>query len=540
MSGELPIADEAERAEGSAVLEARGVHKRFGPVVALDNVSFNVRGGEIVALLGENGAGKTTLLNILCGMGRPDRGTLLIDGRAVVLRSPDDALRHGICTVYQHFALVPELTVVENAALGLKGGVLLDVGAAARRLSGVLDRLGVRIPLNARVRDLSLGQRQWIEIAKAMLRDARVLLLDEPTSVLTPDEVGELFDGLRRLRAAGVSVVLITHKLNEALELSNRIVVLRRGRQVADIGPGTIDRVGRATVHQAVVDAMFGEAEATSRSDEFGAFGRLVRTAHSRPVLSIRDLSARGERGEPVLTAIDLDLHAGEIVGIAGVDGNGQRELAEVITGQLLPSRGTILVDGVDITGRGIAAAHQAGVGHVSEDRLGEGSVAVGTIAENLALKRISQSAFGGGGRFLLNRRAMASRARDVIAHYDVRAADPSTPIGRLSGGNIQRVLLARELEAGSRVLICNKPTHGLDQRTARTILTMLRERANAGGAVLLISSELDDLLAVSDRIGVMLGGRMVAMVDRAEADPRSIGVLMLGNRPARVVGADE
>jgi simple sugar transport system ATP-binding protein len=508
----------------------RDISKRFGPVLANDHVSLDLWPGEIHAVLGENGAGKTTLMNVLSGMYQPDSGTIRIAGGEARIASPADALRRGIGTVYQHFTLVPNLSILENVVLGADGGFVLDLAEAESRVATMLGEFGLDVSPRTEIRHLALGQRQRVEIIKVLFRGTRVLLLDEPTSVLTPGEVASLLDLLRQLRERGVAVVLITHKLNEALAVSDRVTILRGGRKVGEFGPDAMSGAGRAGVRQRIVEQMFGGSPPSETRFE----GEHERGA---ALLSLRDISTLGDRGAPALHDLSLDLYRGEVFGIAGVDGNGQKELGEVIAGQRSITSGHVLLDGQEITNRGVAAATRHGIGYVTDDRLQEGSVATASVAENVALKAIGRRPFSNG--FWLDRRAMDEQARRLIADFDVKAPGPETPIGMLSGGNIQKLLLARELAREPKLLICNKPTNGLDLKTARFVIGALREQADAGKVVVLISSELDELLEISDRIGVMYNGRLVATMPRNEADVETLGNLMLGgSRQARRVPA--
>jgi general nucleoside transport system ATP-binding protein len=512
------------------IVEMRGISKRFGTVVANDRISLDLWPGEIHAVLGENGAGKTTLMNVLAGMYQPDSGTIRIAGEEVQITSPADALRRGIGTVYQHFTLVPNLSILENVVLG-EEGILVDLGAAEGKVASLLADFGLDVSPHTEIRHLALGQRQRVEIIKVHVRGSRVLLLDEPTSVLAPGEVTSLLELLRRLRDQGIAVVLITHKLGEALAVSNRVTILRNGRNAGDLGPDVMSGANRESVRQRIVEQMFGgsqpaEAHALPPSARDRDLPRHEET-QSAELLSLRAISTLGDRGVPALHELSLDLHGGEVFGIAGVDGNGQKELGEVVAGQRQVTSGQVLFDGVDITNRGVATATRLGIGYVTDDRLHEGSVAGSSITDNIALKSIGRKPFSNG--FWLNRRAMAEHARRLIAEFDVRTPGPDTAIGMLSGGNIQKLLLARELALDPKLLVCNKPTTGLDLRTARFVLQSLRRQADAGKVVVLISSELDELMEISDRIGVMYNGRLVAVMPRAEANLELLGDLMLG-----------
>lgn len=506
----------------------RDISKRFGPVLANDRISLDLWGGEIHAVLGENGAGKTTLMNILAGMYQPDSGTIRISGEEVQIPSPADALRRGIGTVYQHFTLVPNLSILENVVLGSNTGFVLSLGEARDKVATMLTEFGLRESPQTEIRNLALGQQQRVEIIKVLYRGTQVLLLDEPTSVLTPGEVSSLLDLLRRLRNQGVAVVLITHKLGEALSVSDRVTILRGGRNVGELGPDAMSSANQGAIRQRIVERMFGGAEpAPPRGGNRAAAGEAL--------LTLDHIATASDRGGPAIHDLSLQLMPGEVFGIAGVDGNGQKELGEVMAGQRSAISGTVHLAGQDITNRGVAAATRAGIGYVTDDRLHEGSVAESSVAENVALKSIGRKPFSNG--FWLNRRAMEAEASRLIAEFNVKTPGPNIPIGKLSGGNIQKLLLARELALDPRLLIVNKPTNGLDLRTTQFVLQQLRSQADAGKVVVLISSELDELLEISDRIGVMYNGELVAVMPRAEADPETLGNLMLGGakRRARV-----
>jgi ABC-type uncharacterized transport system ATPase subunit len=510
------------------LVEMRGISKRFGPVLANDRISLDLWPGEVHAVLGENGAGKTTLMNILAGMYLPDAGTIRIAGEEVQIASPADALRRGIGTVYQHFTLVPNLSILENVVLGSGGGFMLNLGDAEARVTTMLTEFGLNVSPQTEIRHLALGQRQRVEIVKVLFRGTRVLLLDEPTSVLTPSEVASLLQLLRRMRDQGVAVVLITHKLGEALAISDRVTILRSGRNVGEFGPDIMSGAGKESVRQRIVEQMFGGSQP-------GAVLAASDHAIGEALLTLTNIATLGDRGAPALRDLSLVLDRGEVFGIAGVDGNGQKELGEVIAGQRRVTSGQMIFAGRNLTNRGVAAATRAGIGYVTDDRLHEGSVAAASVAENMALKSIGRQPYSNG--FWLNRRAMDERARRLIAEFDVKTPGPDIAIGMLSGGNMQKVLLARELSRNPKLLICNKPTTGLDLRTAQFVLRTLREQADAGGVVLMISSELDELLEISDRIGVMYNGQLVAVMPRSQADPEILGNLMLGGtaRPRKV-----
>ena len=457
------------------LVEMRDISKRFGPVLANDRISLDLWPGEVHAVLGENGAGKTTLMNVLAGMYQPDAGMIRIAGEEVHIASPADALRRGIGTVYQHFTLVPNLSILENVVLGADGRLVLDLADSEARVTSMLADFGLDVSPRTEIRHLALGQRQRVEIIKVLFRGTRVLLLDEPTSVLTPGEVASLLDLLRRLRDQGVAVVLITHKLGEALAVSDRVTVLRGGRNAGELGPDVMSGADQESVRERIVAQMFGGSQPQETPSA-------RRHASGATLLSLRDISTLGDRGAPALHGLSLDLHRGEVFGIAGVDGNGQKELGEVIAGQRPVTGGQVLLEGADITNRGVAAATRLGIGYVTDDRLHEGSVAASSVTDNVALKAVGRRPFSNG--IWLNRRAMDERASRLIAEFDVKTPGPETPIGMLSGGNIQKLLLARELALDPKLLVCNKPTTGLDLRTARFVVRSLREQADAGKVV--------------------------------------------------------
>ena len=510
----------AGQPDRAPIVEMRDISKRFGSVLANDRISIDLWPGEIHAVLGENGAGKTTLMNILSGIYQPDAGTIRIAGELVRIDSPADALRRGIGTVYQHFTLVPNLTILENVVLGAEGRFVLELGTAETNVASMLAAFGLNMSPRTEIQHLALGQRQRVEIIKVLYRGTRVLLLDEPTSVLTPGEVASLLDLLRRLRDDGVAVVLITHKLGEALAVSDRVTVLRGGRKVGEFGPDVVSGGNAEGVRRRIVEQMFGGAP----PQDVVAEGR---HEAGTALLSLRGVSTPGDRGAPALRDLSLDVYHGEVFGVAGVDGNGQKELAEVIAGQRRVASGQALLDGVDITNRGVRVANRFGIGYVTDDRVHEGCVAAASISENVALKAIGRRPFSNG--FWLNRRAMEDEARRLIADFDVRAPGPQTPIGMLSGGNMQKLLLARELALAPKLLVCNKPTTGLDLKTVHFVARALREQADSGKAVVLISSELDELLEISDRVGVMYNGQLVAVMPKSAADVETLGHLMLG-----------
>lgn len=513
---------------GMALLDVRDLTKRFGPISAVDSVSLTLGAGEILGVLGENGAGKSTLLNMLAGMVRPDSGVIAVNGRRFSALTPGEAIRHGIGTVYQHFALVSSLTVRENLLLGTHASGGFARSVADEGLRTTLDLLDLPLALDAQVRSLSMGERQRLEIAKVLARGSKILLLDEPTSVLTPQEVDRLFAVLRRVRDSGVGIVLVTHKLGEALGLCHRILVMRGGRLRGEVERS--QSIEGDAARDRVVELMFGgqraaETAAMSPPPSSAVSGDAV------PVLQLDHVQIADDRGHVVVPDLSLELFEGELFGIAGVDGNGQRELAEAVAGQRPIASGYLRLLGRDLSAAGVQERRAAGIGYVTDDRRAEGAAIGSDIAENLVLKAIDTTAFSRHG--LIDRRAIRSHASRLMARFDIRAPGPDTPAGRLSGGNLQKVLLAREIAASPRLLVCKDPTHGLDVRTATHVIGELRSHAALGNAVLLISSDLDELLACCDRVGVIYRGELVGVLPRSEAHPTVLGHLMLGGSQA-------
>ena len=453
------------------IVAMRGIDKRFGSVQANDKVSLTLYPGEIHAVLGENGAGKTTLMNILSGMYQPDAGTIELDSQPVTIGSPSEALALGIGTVYQHFTLVPNLSVIENVVLGTKTGFILDLRKSEARLKELLAGFELNTDPQTEVRHLSIGQRQRVEIIKVLYRGTRVLLLDEPTSVLTPSEVEGLFRILRRLREEGVAVVIITHKLEEALDVSDRVTILRGGRNAGELSPAEIGGAGRADARQKIVETMFGGMPVVAAE----SFQQHVATG--KTLLDLQGVSAMGNRGEIAVRDLSLQLRAGEIYGIAGVDGNGQKELGEIIAGQRKTTSGRLTFDGKDLTNKGVATLSRAGIGYITDDRMGEGVVPGMSVAQNAALKTINRAPFSNG--FFLNRKAIEQNANTLIEQFSIKTPSADTSITLLSGGNIQKLMLARELAMNPRVIVCNKPTYGLDLKTAQFVLQTLRQEAD-------------------------------------------------------------
>jgi simple sugar transport system ATP-binding protein len=505
------------------VLELRGITKQFPGVLANDDVDFDLRRGEIHALLGENGAGKSTLMNILYGLYRPDAGEIRLQGKPVSFGSARDAIQAGIGMVHQHFMLIPVMTVAENVVLGtepLRGGVFLDEGAAKRRVADMARTFRFSVDPSALVEDIGVGQQQRVEIMKALYRNADILILDEPTAVLTPQEASDLFEILRTLRREGISIIFISHKLNEVLEIADRISVLRRGRVIE-----TVPAAG--ATHEGLARAMVGRDVLLRVEKGAAEPGDAILTVENLHVLDDRELET--------VHGLSFEVKAGEIVGIAGIDGNGQSELVEAIVGLRRPTEGRILVNGKVITQDDPKHLIDAGVGHIPEDRHRRGLVLNFTVAENLSLheyRRPTESRFG----WLWPRR-MIARAQRLIRDYDVRGGGPSTTAGSLSGGNQQKVVIAREIESEPDVLVAAQPTRGLDVGAIEYVHRRLVQARDAGKGVLLVSLELEEIRSLSDRILVLYEGRIVGEYT-SEASEEELGLAMTGGKRGEEIPA--
>ena len=489
------------------LVELRGITKRFGHLVANDGVDLTIRRGEVHALLGENGAGKTTLMRILYGLTTPDAGDIVVDGRSIAIRSPRDAIAAGIGMVTQHFSLVRPMTVAENLALG-RSSFRYDDTAARARVEDASARYGIVVDPAKRVGDLSIGEQQRVEILKALARDCRVLVLDEPTAVLVPQEVTALFATLERLVADGLGVVFISHKLGEVRAISDRVSVLRKGSLVGTAAGDTDEReLARMMVGRPM-------AGVERRGD--------APTDTVRPLLRVRDLRVSGV-GVDALRSVSFDIGPGEILGVAGVSGNGQTELVDVLAGMRRPEAGSITVGDTELAGAQPPHVIAAGVGRIPEDRHAS-LVPDLSVALNLVLERIDD--FGGWAR--LDERRIRDHAAGLIERYAIRAR-PDDRLATLSGGNVQKVLLARVLSRDPRVVVVSQPTRGLDVGATEYVRSELLARRAAGSAVLLVSEDLDELLALSDRVIVLYEGRIVGAMRTEDADPERLGLLMAG-----------
>jgi simple sugar transport system ATP-binding protein len=500
--------DDGAGGNGSPPLVAlEKITKRFPGVLANDEVSLQLRPGEVHALIGENGAGKSTLMRVLYGIYPADGGTIRVRGKEAKIGSPRDAIALGIGMVHQHFVLVDPFTVTENIILGEEGGPLLDIDEAGKKVAQLADQYGFRVKTSARVEDLSVGEEQRVEILKALYRGVEILILDEPTAVLTPAETKDLFGNLRKLREAGRTIVFISHKLDEVLEIADRITVLRRGRVVGETRPAETSKAKLA-------EMMVGRPVLFRLEKPQVKIGE--------PVLRVEDLSGEGK-----LNGVSLHVRAGEVLGVAGVEGNGQRELAEALIGLRKLEAGTIELEGENLAGRTVEEIRNIGVGYIPEDRHGQGLVLDMTLWENSVLGRQDDTEFSSRLGVLLIRKIKELAAR-LVKLFDVRTRSIDVNASTLSGGNQQKLILARELETDPKLLIAAQPTRGLDVGAIEFVWTQILEQKAAGRAVLLISAELDEIYALSDRIVTLYEGRITGEFS-PDAAPEQVGLGMLG-----------
>ena len=495
-------------------IQLRQITKTFGSVVADDHVDLDVRRGEIHALVGENGAGKTTLMKLLFGLYQPDSGTILVDRQPVVMSSPHVAISHGIGMVHQHFMLLPSLTVAENIVLGMEPtrAGLLDQKRARALTEELSKRYGLRVNADAKIRDLSVGLRQRVEILKALARGANTLILDEPTAVLTPQETDELFVILKELVEAGMTIVFITHKLREVIEISDRVTVMRLGKKV-----GTINTAD--TNEKDLARMMIGRDHIPVVQKD---------PAHpGETVLTVRGLTASDDRGVPALRGVNLDVASGEIVGIAGVEGNGQSELVEVLTGLRKATGGSVALFGNSIVNLNPREIRDHGVAYVPEDRIKHGTAPAASIRDNLAMSRYDRAPIG--NRLWMFTGRLNRYARDLVSRYDIRTRDINLPVSSLSGGNMQKLVLARELSMLPNLLIASQPTRGLDIGATEGVHERLVAERDRGTAVLLVSAELSEIMALSDRIAVIYEGEITGVFKAADVTEEELGEYMLG-----------
>ncbi len=497
-------------------LEMRGIVKRFPGVLANDHVDFDVKAGEIHALLGENGAGKSTLMKILYGLYQPDAGEILLNGRPIHIHSPTDSLNYGIGMIHQHFMLVDNLTVAENVALGLKSsrGPMLDLDHVSSRIRDLANKYGLHVKPEAYISDLAVGQQQRVEIVKALYRGAALLVLDEPTAVLTPQEVDDIFAIFRQMAKEGHALIFISHKLHEILDLTDRVTVLRDGRVV-----GT--RLTAEVTKRDLAQMMVGREVSLERVHQAATAGEAR--------LKLLNVQALASQGTPVLRNINLEVCSGEIVGVAGVSGNGQRPLAEVIAGLWPVASGQIFLAKQEVTHLPPAERIQAGLSYIPEERMLDGVIKDFSVAENLILRDHTRPPYSQG--IFLQFKQIAQRAVEMIRQFRIKTPSKETPVKSLSGGNIQKVVLAREQTRGPRVLIAAQPTRGVDIGATEYIHDQLLLQRAEGLATLLISEDLDEIRALSDRIVVMFGGEIMGIVDNDRTTVEELGLMMAGER---------
>jgi simple sugar transport system ATP-binding protein len=527
--------DATGHANGDAAVELIGITKEFPGVLANDRISLAVRPGEVHCLLGENGAGKSTLMNILSGMVRPDAGHIRLAGRDVDVHSPKHAIELGIGMVYQHTSLVPQLSVLENLMLGEAEGIRLNTAAARERLRDLGGSIGLDVDPGATTGLLALGQQQQLEIIKALWRGSKVLILDEPTSMLTPQGVSELEQILARLKGQGLAVIFITHKLHEAISMGDRVSVLSQGRLVGAIEPDELRNTSHEELQERIVELMFGsqarEAAGVAELTDEVEWHEPRGAVEVQPALALEDVTVQPGPGEIGARDVTLEVRRSEIMGIAGVDGNGQRELAEAIAGQRSLAGGDIRLFGHSIARFKVAQREKLGLRYVTDDRLHEGTVGAMSVAMNIVLKQIGKPPYWERGRIRMP--VILDKARELISRFDIRTPGPETRVAALSGGNIQKVVLARELSFDPKVVVYSKPTYGLDVKTTRSVRQTIREQAADGVTSIVVSTDLDELLDLCDRIAVLSRGRVAGVVENGPNAQREIGELMVGGKAA-------
>ncbi len=511
-------------ADNDIVLEARNISKQFPGVLANDQVNFDLRKGEIHALLGENGAGKTTLMNILYGLYRPDSGEILVGGTEAIIHSPKDSITLGIGMVHQHFMLIPVFSVAENVMLGdetVQYGIL-DRKTVAAKVKALSHQYGLDVDPQAQLGQLSVGMQQRVEIVKTLYRDAQILILDEPTAVLTPQEADDLFRIMRDLTKRGVSIIFITHKLKEVLAIADRITVMRAGHVVGSTTPKETNEAKLASMMVGREVILTVRKEAAKPKEE---------------VLQVENLHVQDDRGLDAVRGITFNVRAGEILGIAGVQGNGQTELAEALTGLRSIKSGKIVLAGIDVTGKPPRPITEDGMGHIPEDRQRYGLVLSYTVADNMVLCSYYLEPFAHWT--IIQQEAVDSNARKLIEDYDVRTPSPYVPATKLSGGNQQKVIVARELSRPVKLLLASQPTRGLDVGSIEYIHKQIVAMRDRGVGVLLISAELDEIMSLSDRIAVEYQGQIMDIVDANKANKESLGLLMAGIKSSETLKAD-
>ena len=512
--------------EGQIVIEMREIVKKFGDFVANDHINLKLHKGEVLAILGENGAGKSALMNVLYGMYRPTEGQILVNGQPVSIDNPEKAIELRIGMVHQHFMLVQPFTVTENIVLGAEPmkGLRVDLGTARQRILELSDKYNLRVDPDARVEDISVGMQQRVEILKVLYRGADILILDEPTASLTPQEIDELMEIIRNLTAAGKSILIITHKLREIKTCSDHCTIIRRGRY--------IDTVRVEDCSEDELAAMMVGRQVNSRVEK-------KQQEAGELVLEVRDLRARDYRGVAVLKGLNLEGHAGEILGLAGIDGNGQSQLVEILTGLGKATEGSVKMGGEDVVNRTPRYIFDRGISSIPEDRQKHGLVLDFSVSENLILQNFGQEPYSRHG--ILNKRKMREHATKLIEKFDIRPTGCEERLaGQLSGGNQQKVIIAREVTNDKELLIAFNPTRGLDVGASEFVHKYLVEQRNKGRAILLVSFELDEIMGLSDRIGVIFGGQIVGELSGREADEYQLGLMMAGGKKNRQEGRAE